>query len=111
MKTILRVSLLVIIAILITLPNVFGQAAKTNNIPAGSYLVIGAFNFKKNANGFANYVKKMGKYEVKMAYYPVKKYYYVYIKSYGPNENGRSDVKKMRAETEFIDTWLREILP
>ena len=111
MKTILRVSLLVIVAISITLPNAFGQATKSNNIPEGRYLVIGAFNFKKNANGFANYVKKMGKYEVKMAYYPVKKYYYVYIKGYGPNENGRSDVKKMREETEFIDTWFMEIKP
>ena len=80
-------------------------------IPEGSYLVIGTFHIKSNAIGFTKYVKETTDYTVSMAYHPLKKFYYVYIKGYGPNENGLNDVKKMRQETEFIDSWYMVVEP
>lgn len=85
--------------------------AQVDLIPEGRYLVVGAFNFEKNAIGFTNYVKAMNKYEVSLAYYPVKKYYYVYIKSYPEGKDGLEDVRRMRRETEFSDVWFMAIDP
>ncbi|RLD23316.1 MAG: hypothetical protein DRI71_05585 [Bacteroidetes bacterium] len=111
MKAILKVLFFLILVTLTGVPSLFAQGNKVNNIPEGRYLVIGAFNLESNAIGFTSYVKKINKYQVKMAYYPIKKYYYVYIKGYGPNENGISDVKRMRRETEFVDVWYMKIQP
>ena len=84
---------------------------QVNNIPEGRFLVIGAFNFEKNAIGFSKYVKDKYPYEVSMAYYPVKKYYYVYIKSYPEGADGLDDVRRMRRETEFSDVWFMTVTP
>ncbi len=84
---------------------------KTSYIPEGKYLVIGTFRIKKNAIGFTNYVKSLNKYEVSMAYHPLKDYYYVYIKGYGPGEDGTADVNKMRRQTEFTDSWYMVVTP
>lgn len=81
------------------------------NIPLGRYLVIGSFNIKKNAIGFAEYVRKKGEYDVKLAYHPPKKLYRVYIKSYSGNETGYEDVRRMRRETEFVDVWSMVVTP
>ena len=87
----------------------FGQ--EIEKISDGKYLVIGSFQLKNNAIGFANYVKKMDKYNVRLAYDPTKGYYRVYIKTYKDDENGYADVWKMRKETEFADTWYMRVGP
>ena len=87
--------------------------AQIDNMPTGNYLVIGSFHIKSNAEGFTQYVRDMGTYDVKMAFHPVTKFYHVYIKGYSDSERGLGleDVKQMRRETEFIDTWYMIVTP
>ena len=110
MKNLKSVFVLIVCLLFLGGFNSFGQR-NIENIPEGRYLVIGAFNFEKNAIGFANYVKKMDMYEVKMAYYPVKRYYYVYIKTYPEGTDGWDEARRLRRETEFSDIWFMEITP
>ncbi len=110
MKSILKIVLLLSYIWIAGTTSSFAQE-KTSYIPEGKYLVIGTFRIKKNAIGFTNYVKSLNKYEVSMSYHPVKDYYYVYIKGYGPGEDGTADVNKMRRQTEFIDTWFMIVEP
>jgi outer membrane protein OmpA-like peptidoglycan-associated protein len=111
MKTIVKFSISLIIIFVLTIATALAQDNQIRHIPEGKYLVIGTFHIKNNALGFANYVRKMDKYDVKLSYHPITKYYHVYIKGYDQDKNGYADVKRMRQETEFIDTWIMVVEP
>ncbi len=105
------VLVLFIVGFCSTTPNAIAQEVDISKIPPGRYLVIGTFHIKQNALGFSDYVRKQGQYDPKLAYHPIKKYYYVYIKEYQPGEAGYDDVKRMRQNTEFIDSWFMIVEP
>jgi outer membrane protein OmpA-like peptidoglycan-associated protein len=111
MKTILKFSICTTMLFVLTVATAVGQNNKISYIPEGRYLVIGTFHIKSNAVGFTNYVKTMDKYDVKLSYHPITKYYYVVIKGYDKGNDGLADVKRMRQETEFIDTWYMVVEP
>jgi outer membrane protein OmpA-like peptidoglycan-associated protein len=71
-----------------------------------NYVVIGAFRIYKNATRFTAHAQKDLKMNAKFELNPYRKLYYVYVLSTADQELAISEAKRLRAESEFTDTWV-----
>jgi outer membrane protein OmpA-like peptidoglycan-associated protein len=70
-----------------------------------NYVVIGAFAVHKNAIKFTNHASML-KMSAKFEMNPSRNLYYVYVLSTEDRETAIREANKLRAETEFTDTWV-----
>jgi outer membrane protein OmpA-like peptidoglycan-associated protein len=70
-----------------------------------NYVVIGAFAVHKNAIRFTNHASML-KMSAKFEMNPSRNLYYVYVLSTEDREAAIREANKLRAETEFTDTWV-----
>lgn len=71
-----------------------------------NYVVIGAFRVYKNAIRFTAHAHKDLKMNAKFEMNPYRKLYYVYVLSTEDQTLAISEAKRLRAESEFRDTWV-----
>ena len=70
-----------------------------------NYVVIGAFSVHKNALRFTRHASKL-KLSAKFEMNAERHLYYVYVLSTDDREQAINEAQKLRAETEFTDTWV-----
>ncbi len=70
-----------------------------------NYVVIGAFAVHKNAIKFTNHAAQMNM-SARFEMNPSRNLYYVYVLSTEDRETAIREANKLRAETEFTDTWV-----
>jgi len=71
----------------------------------GNYVVLGVFNYRRNAVLFKDYIKSRN-LPAKLGYHPDKKYYYVYV-GYNKNmQTAKQILKTIRESKGFKDAWI-----
>ncbi len=71
-----------------------------------NYVVIGAFRLHRNAIRFTEHAHKDLKLNAKFELNPYRKLYYVYMLSTDDQTLAINEAKRLRAESEFTDTWV-----
>jgi len=70
-----------------------------------NYVVIGAFSVHKNAIRFTRHASKLN-LSARFEMNAERHLYYVYVLSTDDREQAINEARKLRAETEFTDTWV-----
>jgi len=81
-----------------------------NGLPAGHYVVVGAFRSVENAKSYARSLKRAG-YPADIAYHPEKKYYIVHMTNAPTLEEAKQlrDKYRQMSRYSFRDTWILSI--
>ncbi|HYC84838.1 MAG TPA: OmpA family protein [Chryseosolibacter sp.] len=73
--------------------------------PHSNYVVIGAFSYKQNAERFVRGARRRA-LDAKYHLNANRNLYYVYVLSSEDKERARQEANRLRAETEYFDTWV-----
>jgi outer membrane protein OmpA-like peptidoglycan-associated protein len=95
----------IITSFCVVLPALAKVKQQTFPGPFPNYVVIGAFAVHKNAIRFTNHASML-KMSAKFEMNPSRYLYYVYVLSTEDREAAIREANKLRAETEFTDTWV-----
>ena len=83
--------------------NTFGNGPE--ELPSGFYLVIGVFEYEKNAKRMVANANREG-LDAEYSLYPANGYYYVYTSSSEEKVKILEDYSLVRGNTSFHDAWL-----
>src|SRR3990170_8886141 len=87
-------------------PTVVARVEQEHLDERPNYVVIGAFSIHRNAIRFTAHAHKDLKMNAKFEMNPFRKLYYVYVLSTEDQELAINEAKRLRAESEFTDTWV-----
>ncbi|MEM9831023.1 MAG: PorP/SprF family type IX secretion system membrane protein [Bacteroidota bacterium] len=71
----------------------------------GSYLIVGTFSQKANAEKLAKQLSQQG-YTANVGYNSEKQYYYTHILSSGDTETVRARIRQIRGKPQFKKAWI-----
>jgi outer membrane protein OmpA-like peptidoglycan-associated protein len=95
----------IITSFCVVLPTLAEVKQQTSPGQFPNYVVIGAFAVHKNAIKFTHHASTL-KMSAKFEMNPSRNLYYVYVLSTEDRETAIREANKLRAETEFTDTWV-----
>lgn len=78
-------------------------------LPAGHYVMIGAFKSLDNAQSYSDKVFTKGYHETSFGYLSGRKYYYVWIKKSASASSARKERDIFRKMRSFKDAWYMEV--
>ena len=82
-----------------------------DNLKPRLYLVVGVFEFHRNATNFTEHLVNSGKDSAQYAFYPPRNLYYVHLGKYDDVPSALKDLKVIRAEEDFEEAWLFDAAP
>ncbi len=77
-----------------------------NELPAGTYVIVGAFRSETNAKNYSTDLQDMDIPETDYGFISIRNLWYVYLYSSGDLGQARQERDKYRAEKMFKDAWL-----
>ena len=85
------------------------QGKEENDLPTSNYIVVGSFQYEKNARSFSN-VLRNEKYEAQVGFNSVNQRHYVYLYHSDDLPATRAELNKIRAKTGFEEAWILKVI-
>jgi type IX secretion system PorP/SprF family membrane protein len=85
------------------------QGKEDNDLPTSNYIVVGSFQYEKNAKSFTNLLRSET-YDARIGFNSVNQRYYVFLYNSENLPVTRAELEKIRSIAGFEDAWILKIV-